>query len=261
MPTIAIGGVEFHYRQAGDGPVGVLYVHGFCQSSLWWEPALHQLPAGYRAFALDLKGFGGSSKPAGTYGIAVAADEVRAFLDALGLPQVVLVGNSMGGVVAQCFAGLYGSRLRRLVLVGTGPYLRDPAGAFERARRFRTMEWTRETLADVIRPFFLTPPADFPQLVDEALRAGREALVHLTLSMGSLNVLPGLRALPVPTLIVQGAQDTIRPPEEGQRIQAMIPGSQLHVLEGASHTPMLEQAEAFHALLWRFLAAEGASGH
>lgn len=93
MPTVSLGGVEFHYRQAGEGPADVVFLHGFCQSSLWWEPTLARLPAGYRGLALDLKGFGGSSKPAGTYGIPIAADEVRAFLDALGLERVALVGE------------------------------------------------------------------------------------------------------------------------------------------------------------------------
>jgi pimeloyl-ACP methyl ester carboxylesterase len=255
MPTVTVGGVEFHYRQAGEGPVDVVFLHGFCQSSLWWEPTLARLPAGYRGLALDLKGFGRSSKPAGTYGVPVAADEVRSFLDALSLQRVALVGGSMGGVVAQCFAALYASRLQSLVLAATGPYLRDPAAARERARRFASMDWTRENLAEVIGPFFLTLPEDFPQLVDEALCASREAMVQITLSMASLNLLPALHGLQVPTLILQGAQDRIRPPTEGLRLHEAIPGSEFHAVEGASHTPAREQPEAFHDLLWRFLRA------
>jgi pimeloyl-ACP methyl ester carboxylesterase len=256
MPTVSLGGVEFHYRQAGEGPADVVFLHGFCQSSLWWEPTLARLPAGYRGLALDLKGFGGSSKPAGTYGIPIAADEVRAFLDALGLERVALVGGSMGGVVAQCFAALYASRLQSLVLAATGPNLRDPAAARERAERFASMEWTRENLTGVIGPFFLTSPDDFPRLVDEAMRASREAMVQITLSMASLNLFPPLQDLQVPTLIVQGAQDKIRPPAEGLRLHEAIPGSEFHAIEGASHTPAREQPEIFHDLLWRFLLAQ-----
>ncbi|MCL4466964.1 MAG: alpha/beta hydrolase [Chloroflexi bacterium] len=253
MPTIAVGGIEYFYRQVGSGPRTVAFLHGFCQSSLWWEPTLQALPQGWQGLALDLKGFGGSSKPAGTYGVPVAADELRAVLDSLGLERVALVGGSMGGAVAQCFACLYAGRLHGLALVASGPYQRDPAAGRARAERFADMPWTRENLAGIIAPFFVSLPAGFERLVDEALRAGREALVQLTLSLASLNLLPSLRGVSVPTLIVQGAQDSIRPPAEGRLMHEAIAGSELHIVENASHTPAWEQPEAFRPLLWRFL--------
>ncbi|MHB1132779.1 MAG: alpha/beta fold hydrolase [Chloroflexota bacterium] len=256
MPTLTVAGIDFHYRQAGSGPRTVVFLHGFCQSSLWWEPTLARLPQGWQGLAFDLKGFGGSSKPAGSYGVPVAADELRACLDALGLARVALVGGSMGGGVAQCFAALYADRLSHLALVATGPYQRDPAAARERAAWFASLLWQRETLAGIIRPFFLREPERFAELVDEALRASRAAMVQTTLSMASLNLLPALQSVVVPTLIVQGADDSIRPPAEGELLHRAIAGSQLFVLPRASHTPAWEQVEAFHELLWGFLVAD-----
>jgi 3-oxoadipate enol-lactonase len=256
VPTVTAGGVDFYYREAGSGPRTIVFLHGFCQSSLWWEPTLQALPAGWHGLAVDLKGFGGSSKPAGSYGIAVAADELRAVLDAFRLERVTLVGGSMGGAVAQCFASLFAGRLNGLALVAAGPYQRDPAAGRERADRFAGMAWTRENLAGIIAPFFLATPAGFERLVDEALRAGRQALVQITLSQASLNLLPALMGVKLPTLIVQGAQDSLRPPAEGRLMHEAIVGSELHIIDGASHTPAWEQPQVFRALLWQFLATQ-----
>ncbi len=255
MPFATINGTRLYYRTRGDGPTNIVFIHGFCQSSLYWEPTLDRLPEGLCGLALDLKGFGDSDKPDGPYDIPTLADEIASVLDILGLRQVVLVGNSMGGVVCQAFATRHTERLSKLALLSTGPFVRNPAASTARATRFATMEWERGEFSALLERFFLVPPDNFERLVDVAMKASRNAMVEITLSMASSNFLEGLRRLDVPTLIVQGAQDTIRPVEEGRLLHEAIRGSRFHVLEGASHTPMLERPEELHALLWDFVQA------
>src|ERR1700759_4790605 len=92
-----------------DGGAGapVLFVHGNVSSSLFWQPTMLALPAGFRALALDLRGFGGTD-PApvdATRGLRDYADDLAALLDALALPAFPLVGWSRGGgVVLQYLA-------------------------------------------------------------------------------------------------------------------------------------------------------------
>src|SRR6201995_3958306 len=130
-----------------DGGAGapVLFVHGNVSSSLFWQPTMLALPAGFRALALDLRGFG-DTDPApvdATRGLRDYADDLAATIEALGLDRVHLVGWSMGGgVVLQYLADRPGAhRVASLTLVaplsphgfgGTrGPEgtLCDPAGA------------------------------------------------------------------------------------------------------------------------------------
>lgn len=255
MPRVSINGVHLHYLTGGDGPHSVVFVHGFCQSSVFWKEALDRLPAGHRGFALDLKGFGDSDRPPGPYGIPTFADEVLAFADALRLGRFVLVGNSMGGVVCQSFASRYAQRLSRLVLVSTGAYARNPAAARERAGRFAVMEWKREPFEAMVKGFFAILPDHWETLVDVAMKASREAMVQSTRSSASLNFLEAVRQVSVPTLIVQGERDTSRTPQDGKELQEAIPGSALHVLSGAGHTPMLERPDLFYPLFLNFLGA------
>ncbi|MHB1415823.1 MAG: alpha/beta fold hydrolase [Chloroflexota bacterium] len=254
MPYAEIDHVRLHYRTAGGGDVPVVFIHGFCQSSLWWEPTLRQLPSGFRAFALDIKGFGDSDKPAGPYGVSLFADDIRKFLDAQGLERIVLVGNSLGGLICQSFATRYQERLERLVLSATGAFVRDPEAAKGRAAHFGEMPWTRENLGGLIGGFFARRPDNFERLVDDAVKASREAAVQTTLSMASLNLLDVLRSVTVPTLIMQGGADQIRPPREGELIHQVVQGSLLRVLGGAGHTPMVDRPDLYHPLLFNFIS-------
>ncbi len=254
MPYLSIKGVSFHYLTGGDGPRHIVFIHGFCQSSAFWEEALDRLPVGYRGFALDLKGFGDSDKPDGPYGIPLFADEILAFADALGLGRFALAGNSMGGVVCQSFACRHAHRLSRLVLVSTGPFVRDPDAARERAEGYATATLDRAYFEQSVRGFFAAPPDGYERFVDVAMKAGREAMRQTMLSSASQNFLEDLRRICVPTLIVQGERDTGRTPEDGRLMQGAIPGSVLHVLEGAGHTPQLERPDLFYTAFLGFLA-------
>ncbi len=254
MPFTHLNGFRLHYLSKGDGPHGVVFVHGFCQSSAFWEEALDRLPPGYRGFALDLKGFGDSDRPEGPYGIPLFADEILAFADAVGLGRFVLAGNSMGGVVCQSFAIRHGHRLSKLVLVSTGPFVRNPEAARERAEGYATATLDRAYFAQSVRGFFATPPEGHERFVAVAMKADRQAMRQTMLSSASQNFLEDLKRIEVPTLIVQGALDTGRTPEDGRLMQGAIPGSVLHVLEGAGHTPQLERPDLFYPLFLGFLS-------
>jgi pimeloyl-ACP methyl ester carboxylesterase len=253
LPCIQIPSGNVHFLEAGSGRTPIVFVHGFCQASVFWQPTLGRLPDGYHGFALDLMGFGDSEKPERPYNIPGYADDVLAFADALGLDQFVLAGNSMGGVVCQSFATRHGLRLLKLVLVSTGPFVRNPAAALAKADQMDTMDWDRGFFESVVSGFFVTPPADTDSLVAFAMGASRRAMVDSTRSSASSNFVDRLHEITVPTLIVQGEKDTGRTPEDGRMLNESIAGSELHVVPEAGHTPMLECPEAFYKVFLRFL--------
>ena len=87
----------------GANPPAV-FLHGFCQSSAYWEPTASRLAAaGIRCVAPDLPGFGASAHESGPYTMAGLADSLARLLDARGIARITLIGGSMGGVVAQHF--------------------------------------------------------------------------------------------------------------------------------------------------------------
>src|SRR5580658_7833905 len=98
-------------ERPGRDPM-VVCVHGFCQSSAYWEPTLDRLAElGVGGIAVDLPGFGASADAPGPYTMEGYADAIAAMLDARGVKRVCVAGGSMGGVVAQHFALRHPDRL------------------------------------------------------------------------------------------------------------------------------------------------------
>lgn len=114
-------GVTVSVRESGDAvaPPMVL-LHALGDTALDWEPVAGALAADFRVFAVDLRGHGGSGRP-GTYSFELMRDDVLAVLDALDLHDVILVGHSMGGVVAYLVALAQPGRLARLIVEDAPP--------------------------------------------------------------------------------------------------------------------------------------------
>ncbi|KAI5102478.1 bifunctional epoxide hydrolase 2 [Silurus meridionalis] len=121
-------GVKIHFVEMGDGPP-VLLCHGFPESWFSWR---YQIPAlanaGFRAIAIDLKGFGDSTalEDIEEYSLENILQELVTFLDKLGLAQVTLVGHDWGGVFAWNMALYYPERLRAVVSLNTPLFPVDP---------------------------------------------------------------------------------------------------------------------------------------
>jgi len=109
---------QLHVDDGGTGGLPVVFVHSAAGSTAHWEAQLDHLRPTRRALAIDLRGHGRSAPPRdGDYRIASMADDLRAALDHLELPRVVLVGHSMGGVVCASFAGAHPQRVAGLFLL------------------------------------------------------------------------------------------------------------------------------------------------
>jgi pimeloyl-ACP methyl ester carboxylesterase len=241
------------YLSDGTGDAAVIFVHGMCQASIFWEPTLRELPPGFRGYAVDLPGFGDSHDVPGPYSIASHAEAVQTFLVAHDLHDVILVGNSMGGVVCQTVAVRHPERLAKLVLVSTGPCTADPAAALAAADREEQGTWDRAAAADYVEHFFVRPPADLEPYVDAAFKATHRARVDTRRSSARTDLRPDLGRISVPTLIVQGERDGSRTPEVGAMMAGLIPDAELHVVDGVGHTPMLEDPATWRQVFHQFI--------
>ena len=244
-------------ERKGRGPA-VVCVHGFCQSSAYWAPTVERLAAqGVLALAPDLPGFAGSATEAGPYTVTGLADALAAWLDARGLREIVLVGGSMGGVVALHFVLRHPSRVLRLLLVATGAATADPAGALARAEALAAAPWNEETVGPLVAGFFYrAPPAEQLQKYRAiALSASQSAAAEAARSNATSSTLDDLGKIATGVLIVQGRHDRVRTPEHGATMRDRIRGARLEVIEDAGHTPHLEQPENFHGIAMPFLLA------
>lgn len=125
---IKVEGVNFHYRSyPGDGDHIVL-LHGFASSTYTWEDLAPYLQAeGYHVWSLDMKGFGWSDKPRDArYDPLTLMEDVNKWMDAMGLRNVTLVGNSLGGAVTVLMALEHPDRIKKMVLIDSAGYPMKP---------------------------------------------------------------------------------------------------------------------------------------
>jgi pimeloyl-ACP methyl ester carboxylesterase len=245
----------FALERKGTGPP-VVFVHGFCQSSAYWAPSLDRVAErGAHGLAFDLPGFGASAGLPGPYTMAGLADALARELDARRLQEVVLVGGSMGGVVAQHFTLRYPERVARLLLVATGGFTANEALALEKADTLSAGPWNEDAVTPIVDGFFHQSAstellARYRQI---ALSASQRAAVEAARSNARNRTFDELASIRVPTLIVQGRHDRARTPEHGADMRDRIAGSVLAVIEDAGHTPQLEQPQRFHDVALPFL--------
>jgi 3-oxoadipate enol-lactonase len=254
-----INGLDIHYEVEGQGPP-IVFIHGLGATSNVWHAQRTTLSKYYRAIVYDRSGSGRSQRARDSYSIEAWADELAGLLDHLAVPAAVVVGHSLGSMVAQRFAGKYAARTRALVLAGG----EDEFGAEEKkalTERARAIEangliavagpWltavlsaaTREAnpaLAGLVREMFLSNDARTYALHCLALRDGA--------------VRSNQRNILCPTLLTVGDQDLVTPISWQRQIAAGIANSQIRIIPNTAHMTMLECPAVFNTVLMDFLA-------
>lgn len=261
MKEIQLPEFKMAYSDQGEGRPLVL-VHGYPLNRKLWRRQVDGLQDAARVLAPDLRGHGDSGATPGVYTMDLLADDLKAFLDGVGITQpVTLCGLSMGGYVTFAFYRRYPERVENLILTATRAAADTPE---VKANRSQAMQRARlegiEAIIDGMLPRLVTAQtaARHPELVDEL----RAIMRHTSLE-AVLGDLEGMREradststleqIRVPTLVIHGAQDVIVPLAEAQAMQAAIPGAQLVVIENAGHLPNLEQTEAFNRAIQDFI--------
>jgi len=258
----------------GDGPP-ILFVHGL---SGRWGNWLEQMPVfaqRHRVVAVDLPGFGHSPGGAGELSMEGYAALLDKLLGELGLARAVVVGNSMGGLIAAELAAAFPQRVERLALI-------SPAGISTFEDRFtqRTMplvrrfeqklalaaQWaasnsdmvtSRPRLRELALKGVVRHPSRLPAaLAAEQVRgAGTDGFLRALEAIFEYDLTPRLAEIGCPTLVVWGDHDLLINVRDAARFHELIAGSKLVVYEDTGHMAMLERPGEFNELLARFLGS------
>ncbi|HLI61551.1 MAG TPA: alpha/beta fold hydrolase [Solirubrobacteraceae bacterium] len=266
---------EISIDEAGAGPVAIL-IHGLGATKVSLLPTLAALAQeGRRAIALDLPGFGDSTKPLrAPYDARYFAGTVIALMDALGIECADLVGNSLGGRVALEVGLSFPERTRRLGLLA-------PSLAWLRGRpwapalrllspRLGLLQPAPRSLVEATVRTLLGTGVNSPWAaagVDEFLRSyltprGRAAFyaaarsIYLEPPHGKRGLWTRLPALQAPSLFVWGRRDMLVPIGFESHVRRTLPAAE-HLELDCGHVPQLERPEETHRALARFLAPGG----
>jgi pimeloyl-ACP methyl ester carboxylesterase len=252
----------------GDGPP-VVFVHGLGGAWQNWLENLPRTAQERRVFALDLPGFGHSEMPRRDITIPGYGRCVNEFCEQLGLSEVVLVGNSMGGFVAAEVAIQVPQRVERLVLVSAAGITitnlrRRPVQTWGRVVTAVGSYGAANSRAVVVRPRLRHLALAFVARHPSRLRADLcWEQVHASGTPGFMDALDALSdydfrdrlgEISCPTLLVWGTEDMLVPVEDANEFERRIPNARKILMTDTGHVPMLERPVTFNNCLIEFLA-------
>jgi 4,5:9,10-diseco-3-hydroxy-5,9,17-trioxoandrosta-1(10),2-diene-4-oate hydrolase len=267
---VDIGNITIRYRVAGSGDP-VILLHGIGGFLEYWDANIAPLAQGQQVYALDMIGFGRSTKPPASYTLAFLAQNVQAFAHALSLDRVTLVGLSLGGGVALQFTRMFPDRVRKLVLVASAGLGRRIGLSLRLATLpvlGELLTWpSRAGTARAYRSIVADPSCVSNAWLDTAYQMALESgaqRTFLSALRASANVL-GVRRhayqsivhdlprITAPTLVVWGTQDPLIPAAYAHVATHGLPHARLHLFDRCGHLPQLEYVDTFNELVRAFL--------
>ncbi|NII24917.1 alpha/beta hydrolase [Pseudoflavitalea sp. X16] len=245
-------GVNLQYVEQGN-PSGtpVIFLHGFTDSWHSYELVLPHLPATLHAFALSQRGHGDAEKPLAGYDPKDFAADVAAFLEAKKIKAALVVGHSMGSIVAQRFAIDHPSKTMGIVLIGT-------FADFNSNETIQGFGQVLDTLNDPIEEKFAAefqqstlgnpiPPAFLQTMIQESLKVPARVWKSVADPLFKVNYVPLLKAYTKPVLIVWGDKDLFSPRQDQDVLANALSRSQLVVYTGIGHAVHWEAPARFTA--------------
>lgn len=273
MPRVMAGPVELFYESLGEGTPMVLQAHDHSPWLFGQGPVFSQR---YRFLTFDRRGTGRSSSPPGDWSAADLANDLAAFLDALGIERAIVGGSSLGGVITAQFAVDHPGRALALIIGHTVPYL-GPEGRAWLESEIGAAREGRPVIAN--QPRSRADEAEGPPTTDPVFAAS--ALGKMIASTGTglgrtradtaraIAVLRDWDQRPrkadlartrVPTLVIVGEKEPHSTIEGSREWASWIPGAEFVILAGAHHAAPREAAPAWNAAVQRFLDRNSLGG-
>jgi len=252
----------------GLGRAPLVFIHGIAGCWQNWIENLPRIARHRRAIALDLPGFGRSELPRDPISMTNYARLVNELCDRLALGRVVVVGNSMGGLIGADLAARFPKRVERLVLVSAagithGQLLRSPARTFTRLAMLLATTTTAQHAAILSRPrvrhlalsTILRHPTrlGLDLLLEQTPRHGLPGFALALDAIMSYDIRERLPEVACPVLIIQGQHDLLVPVRDADVYERLIPTARKLVWAETGHAPQLERPVRFNDALLGFV--------
>ena len=239
MSAIILDSSIVHYEVLGRGRP-VIFLHGWVGSWKYWIASMQVTSTSFRAYALDLWGFGDTAHNEGKYSLDEQVKLVDAFLTELGIGKIALVGHGLGALVGMKFAIDYKEKVDRVMAVNC------PLNFEAVSSRLRTN--SPQDLSDWLSN--RSPEAS--TALSDAPKADLKAIAASVAGLQADNLFGNFRNLDVPCLLVYGEKDQAVTIPSYEAATSTF--THQIVLEGSGHFPMIEETIKFNRLLTDFLA-------
>ncbi len=243
MSAILLEGQIVHYEVLGRGRP-IIFLHGWLGSWRYWIASMQVASTSFRAYALDLWGFGDTAHDMQHYGLPQQAELLRHFLDEMGIGKVALVGHGLGALVGLNFCSRWPELVDRMMAVNC------PASPQAIHPRLRS-----SSLTDLLNWLKgKTPEAE--TALSDAVKADPRAVLASVDTFQANGLFAQMHQSAISCLLVYGQNDTLITPISSS--EALHLPYMMHqiVLENCGHFPMIDDAARFNRLLIDFLALE-----
>lgn len=239
---------KFQYIDEGKGDT-MLLLHGLFGALSNWDGVVTHFSANYRVIIPLLPIYTMPLKEAGLDALNTFVEE---FVEEMGLENLNLVGNSLGGHVGLIYTLKNETKVKTLVLTGSsGLFENTMGGSFPRRGSY-------EYVAERVAYTFYDPKTATKDLIDEVFETTKSIpkalrIVAIAKSAQRHNMASDIPGIKVPTLLVWGLNDTITPPYVAHEFDRLIPNTTLRFIDRCCHAPMMEKPEDFNLIVSQFL--------
>jgi len=241
------------YRENGSGfSYPVILIHGAGSDLFGWPVPIRRLP-GRHIIALDLPGHGQSEGPV-HHSLSALRTHLHRFILELGFAHTILVGYSLGGLIALDYAGHFPEDIKGLSLIAFGTRSRLPEGLMDRLGHPREAEQVKDEFNRIF--FHQEFPHSMRQKIMKPFHAVKPGILKADFSIGlNYQLEANQQNISCPVQFISGSQDQIATPSSVRQLAYMFPGADLHFIPSAGHMVLFEKTDQVISLLSGFLAA------
>lgn len=263
MPTVKANNINLNYEQQGSGEplilIPYLAADHACYAFQVADYAKH-----FNCISIDLRGAGESDKPDGVYSTELLADDIAAFMQALGIQKAHIFGLSLGAAAGMWLAAKYPEKVKSLSLhsawAKTDPFLKPVVESWQVMAK--ALDSVTEMIILGIFPWCFTPDlyAAKPEYIESLAAFVRsrpaqpvKAFLQQSNAVVAHDVTAQLARVKAPTQVTFGRQDMLTSTRFANQITSAIRGSELVVFEGCAHAPIYENVQEFNQKTLAFL--------
>jgi 3-oxoadipate enol-lactonase len=259
MPLMYLPDIRLNIRLDGpDAAPPLVLLHALGNDSTLFDPIMPLLP-GLRILRPDLRGHGASDVPAPPYTMGALIHDVERLMDQCTMKDAVVLGVSLGGLIAQGLAIKRLDLVRAMVLSNTAARIGSPAMWSDRAAQIAATGLEPYANGAMERMFgrtWRTEPA-MPTARNRLVTTHPQGWIGCAMAIAGTDFFTPTAALTLPTLVIAGDRDATTPPDLVRETADLIKGSQFHLIRGAGHLPLLDKPTQYATLLTDFLRRIG----
>lgn len=260
MPLIYLDDIRLNADITGPetGPPLVL-IHALGTDLTLWDDLIPLLPPGLRILRMDLRGHGRSDIPAPPYAMGALIRDVERLMDHFALKDAVVLGVSLGGLIAQGLAIKRFDLVRALILSNTAARIGSPDLWSRRIEEIQTKGLAAYAPGAMERMFgrhWREAPA-MPRIRQTLIDTNPDGWTGCAAAIAGTDFYTPSASLTLPTLAIAGAYDATTPPDLVRETADLIRGSRFALMRRSGHLPMVDAPDAFAAVVDEFLQAVG----